>query len=87
MSIEKCFTQAVGNKPVSIRSNSNSELVIEIPRESKSNVLPTIPELIFSEYQEVFEVKIVPSHKRNQSKCLIYIQEHNQRNSQNTENY
>ena len=53
--IEKFFTQAMGNKPVSIRSNNGSEFSIEISRENESNVLSTIIELKFLEYQLTFE--------------------------------
>ena len=45
----------MGNKPVSIRSNNGSEFSIEISRENESNVLSTIIELKFLEYQLTFE--------------------------------
>ena len=43
-SIEKCFTNVIGNKPVSIRTSRDSEFFIEVWRESGNKFLPTAKE-------------------------------------------
>ena len=42
--------QVIGNKPVSIRSKSDSELIIEVSHESERNTLSNITELNFPQY-------------------------------------
>ena len=51
--VEMCFPHASGKKPMTIRSNSDSELVTEISRESQSNILPTITDQYFPEYKKL----------------------------------
>ena len=60
--IEKHFTQAIGNKPVTL---------------NLSNFLATITELNFPEYQQIVPAEISASYKMNQSKGMIYIQKYN----------
>ena len=43
-SLEKCFSQAIGNEPLSIKSISDFETIIEVSRESENEVLPTVTE-------------------------------------------
>ena len=43
--IEKSFTKKIGSKPATIRSNSESEFVIEISNEKENKILPTIRSL------------------------------------------
>ena len=57
----KRLHQALGNKPLSIRLNSDSEFVIEISCKSKSNIPPTVWELCFRQYKQKIEVTISPS--------------------------
>ena len=58
-------------------SSSDSQFIIEISRESESNVLSIIEELNFPEYQQKVELQISPSYKTNQSKDMSYNQEYN----------
>ena len=63
--------------PVIIRSSSDSELIIEISRESEINILPTITELNFLKYKQTVNVENSPSDKINRTKSIKYIKEYN----------
>ena len=75
--IEKSFTQEIRSKPAIIRSNNESEFVIEISNEKQNRILPTIKPLCSPQFQERIEVEIFACNKINQSQGLIYIHDYN----------
>ena len=75
--IEWSFTQENRSKPAAIRSNNESELVIEISNEKESKILPAIKSLCSPHFQERLEVEIFSCDIINQSKGLIYNHEYN----------
>ena len=75
--VEKSFTQEIGSTPATIRSNNESEFVIEISNEKESKILPTITSLCSPQFQERVEVEIFACDKMNQSQGLIYIHDCN----------
>ena len=75
-SIEKSFTQAIGNKSVSTRSKTDSELVIEISHESKSYILPTTTKVNFPQYQQRVAIWESASNRIHRYKGMNYIQEY-----------
>ena len=50
--IEKSLTQEIESKPATIRSNNESEFIIEISNEKESKILPTITSLGSPQFQE-----------------------------------
>ena len=75
--IEKKFTQEIGSKPATIRSNNESDFVIEISNKKESENLPTITSLCSPQFQERVEVGIFACDKINQSHGLIYFNDYN----------
>ena len=73
--IEKSFTQEICCKPATIRSNNESEIVIEISNE-KIN-LPTITSLCSPQFHERVDIETFACNKINQSKGLVYIRDYN----------
>ena len=71
--IEKSLTQEIGSKPATIRSNNESEFVIEISNEKGSKILPTITSLCSPQFQVRVEDEIFACDKINQSQGLIYV--------------
>ena len=63
--IEKSFSQEIGGKPATIRSNNESEFVIKISNEKKN------PPAITSQFQERVEVEIFACNKINQAFTTI----------------
>ena len=55
--IEKSFTQEIGSKPATIKSNNESEIVIEISNEKESKFLSTIKSLCFSKLKNSIATK------------------------------
>ena len=51
LAIEKSFTQKIGSKPATLRSNNESEFVIEISNDIKIKNHPTIKSLCFPQLQ------------------------------------
>ena len=62
-SIEKCFNQAIGNKPVNMKSSSVSEFDSQISRNSQCNILSSTSKLIFVENKQEVDVEIPPRDK------------------------
>ena len=54
--IERSFTQEIGNKPATIRSKNESEIVIEISNERESKIVPTNTSLCSPQFQKKVEV-------------------------------
>ena len=75
--IENRFTQEIGNKPATMRSNNKSEFFIKILSENESKILPTITSLCSPQFKERFEVEVYACDKINQSQGLIYIYDYN----------
>ena len=73
LAIEKSFTQEIGSKTATTRSNNESEEVIEISNEKENKNLPTITLICSPKVQERVEVEIFACDKINQSQGLIYI--------------
>ena len=67
----------IGSTPTTIRSNNESEIVIEISNEKESKILPTIKSICSPQLQERVEVEKVACDNINQSKRLIYIDDYN----------
>ena len=64
-------------EPASIRSNNESEFVIEISSGKENKILPNITSLCSPQFQEKVEVEIFACDKINQSQGLIYIYDYN----------
>ena len=75
--IEKSFNQDIGSKPVTIKSNKESDFVIEISNEKESKILTTITSLCSPQFRERVEVDIFACDNINQSQGLIYIDDYN----------
>ena len=77
MVIRKVFFTRNCNKPATIRSNNESEFVIEISKEKESKILPSIKSLCSTQLQKIIEVEIFVCNKINQSKGQIFIHDYN----------
>ena len=75
--IENSLTPEIGSKPATIKSNNESEFIIEISNEKESKILPTITSLGSPQFQERVKVEIVACDKINQTQGLIYIHDYN----------
>ena len=71
--IEKSLTRETGSKPATLRSNNESEFVIEISNEEESKIIPSLKSLCSPEFQERIEVEIFVWNKINYRTALIYI--------------
>ena len=61
--IEKSFIRKIGSKPATIRSNNESEFVIEISNKKESKILPAIKSFCFPQYQGRVEVEMFACNK------------------------
>ena len=69
--IQKCFTHELGSKPLTIRSKTEFEFFIEIKNEKESKTIVPIKKITNIEL-DIWECENI-----NQWKCLVYIYDWN----------
>ena len=69
--VPECFTQELGSKPLTVRSKSESEIVIEVNKETQIITILSIKKL------NNVDVCIAECASINQSKGLMYFYDHN----------
>ena len=75
--IEKNFTQKIGSKPATIRTNNASQLLIDISNEKERKFLPITTTLCSSQFQERVDFEMFACDKIHQGQGLTYIHDYN----------
>ena len=73
--IEKSLNQEIGCNPATIRSNKETEFVIEISNGKENKILPTMKSICFPQLNERVQPEKFACDKINHSKGLIYIRD------------
>ena len=67
--IERTFSQEIGSKPATIRSNNESELVFEILNEKERKILPAITSPVLHNFKKESNLKDSRATKSTKAKA------------------